>query len=1035
MRRSAEFRAANFAVARLSLLSDEQSAPQAPDDLENYEQSYAFLSRVAADPILQEAIAVSSSTLDATLTKVASGLPVEPKRLRGAVLSTVRYLSRMRHRPTPFGLMAGVVAVGVDNDVKVRIGPRHRTVVRPDMGWLTDVIRPWETDPKVAVHLRLVANDLCFVRGDRLVLAYVRAESDERGPDDREQTVRHTAAVQTAMAIAHAPIRHPALVGRLSAAFPDADKTIITRMLADLIERDFLLTDLRPPAAAGDPIGYVLERMAALPEHAGRMALVDVREALERYAVTPLGEGRAAWRHATSVMRRLNAHDRPIQVDLAMDADIALPRSVATELEQAATVAWRLAPLLPDPRAGLSDYRAAFVERYGTGVAVPVKEALDPETGIGAPAGYLMPPSHRHAPQQRPPAGQRDRLLGGLAQQAMLRRTHEVVLDDDLVERLTQRGEDPPSYIEACAQLFAESEDAIRAGNFHLVLTPVYFTRPGAMFGRFLHVVPDLRDSIGDLASESSGGADAIAAQVYAPTSHSRVGNIVAVPRLTEMTAQIGVFADRSRSDVLGIDDLAIGATHDRFFVVSTRTGQEVVPMPFHALNPATTLPNALRLLIEIGETQTPPWPLWSWGQTEHLPFLPRIRHGRTVLMSARWRPDERLTDAHPSLPEWTRIFDEWRSAWLIPEVVYAVRADQRIKVDLASSIGRRLLRDNLVKHPETIIEEVPLGGQTGAGWVGGHANEIVIPLRPSRRRKHLVPRPRTTLARITDSMVRSAFQPGGEWLFLKVYAGPGRHGELLTRHLPELLDNAAPITDHWFFVRYRDGDPHLRVRFHGEPAVLNTRLLPIVHQWAAQLVVAGVIREIVLDTYRPEITRYGGPEVIEAAERAFGADSVSVLEQLSMRAQRLLDLPLELLAAANHIDLSSRLHGDGWREWMLDTFPKNSAHASFQRHRRDAVRLLNPADGWSELNRIPGGGRLLDSWERRGAHIAAYGRLVRDLVARGRLDSVSKAFSSVLHMHHNRLVGIAPETERSSYAIARGAVQAQLDRERHSTR
>jgi thiopeptide-type bacteriocin biosynthesis protein len=190
-----------------------------------------------------------------------------------------------------------------------------------------------------------------------------------------------------------------------------------------------------------------------------------------------------------------------------------------------------------------------------------------------------------------------------------------------------------------------------------------------------------------------------------------------------------------------------------------------------------------------------------------------------------------------------------------------------------------------------------------------------------------------------------------------------------------------------------------------------------------------------VLDTYRPEILRYGGPEATEAAERAFHADSVCALEQLSLRAQGLIDLPVEMLVAANNLDLTSRLHGRGWRDWLLRAYPKSPHHAAFQRHRREALRRLDPEGGWIGLAELPGGDRLLSSWARRADDVAGYGRLVRGLVAAGRLDSETTAFTSMLHLHHNRLAGIGTETERVSYAIARGTVQVRLDRERHLER
>jgi thiopeptide-type bacteriocin biosynthesis protein len=1024
----------------MPLLPEQWIAPRLPEDADVSEEMRAFLLDVVSDPIVREAIAVSSSSLDATLDKVIAGVPVEPKRLRRAAFAAARYRSRMTHRPTPFGLMAGVTAVRVDDELKVRVGVRHRRHVRADMGWLTNVLRSWEKDPAVLAHLRVVANDLSFVRGDRLVLSYLRDDDDAWGPDDREQTVRHTGAVRRAMAAARGPIRHPDLVATLSEAFPDAGESVVTRMVAELIEREFLLTDLRPPATTADPIEHVLGLLAALRGHTGRDALAGVRDALQAYERTPLGAGRMAWRRATAAMGALHHAEQLIQVDLAMDADIVLPREVTAEIEEAATVAWRIAPPHLVPGNRLAEYRAEFLERYGSGAVVPVKELLDPQTGLGAPSGYLLPPSQRRRPEGNLSPTGRDLLLCSLAQRAAAEGAREIELDDELVERLTRPGADDesPTYTEISFQVLADTEESLRAGHFRLTTAVQNYTKPGAMFGRFLHLLPDLRPAVAEVAHEAvAGDTGAVPAQLESMIVHPRNVNVIQVPQLTDERVRIGVFADRTRPGVHGIDDLAVTADSDRFSLVSLSTGHEVVPLPFNALNQMLTLPNPIRLIVEIGGTETPPWQTWDWGQAEQLPYLPRVRYGRTVLSSARWLPDPRLLDSGTSHAEWSRLFERWRADWSVPGVVDAVNSDHRVRLDLTSSAERSLFRDELLKRPGLVIEEQPAGGEMGAGWAHGHTAEIALPLRPPapRRRRPVRPVLISRAQATADATVPQAFPPGGEWLYIKIYAAAARHAELLTRHLPALIRRVTPFTDRWFFLRYRDDEPHLRLRFHGDPATLNTHLLPAVHDWAADLAGQGLIRDILLDTYRPEILRYGGPEATEAAERAFHADSVCVLEQLSLRAQGLIDLPLEMLVAANNLDLTCRLHGEGWRDWLLRAYPKGPRHTAFQRHRREALRRLDPEGGWAGLAEIPGGDRLLSSWARRADEVAGYGRLARDLVQAGRLDSETTAFTSMLHLHHNRLAGISTETETSAYAIARGTVQVRLDRDRHLER
>jgi hypothetical protein len=106
----------------MPLLSAERKSRYFPVDFDRSEELRDFLGEPAADPLAREAIAAPSASLDATLDKMATGAPVEPQRLRQAALAAARHLARMTHRHTPFGLMAGVAAARVAEDLEVRLG-------------------------------------------------------------------------------------------------------------------------------------------------------------------------------------------------------------------------------------------------------------------------------------------------------------------------------------------------------------------------------------------------------------------------------------------------------------------------------------------------------------------------------------------------------------------------------------------------------------------------------------------------------------------------------------------------------------------------------------------------------------------------------------------------------------------------------------------------------------------------------------------------------------------------------------------------
>ncbi|MBK8235540.1 MAG: thiopeptide-type bacteriocin biosynthesis protein [Deltaproteobacteria bacterium] len=62
--------------------------------------------------------------------------------------------------------------------------------------------------------------------------------------------------------------------------------------------------------------------------------------------------------------------------------------------------------------------------------------------------------------------------------------------------------------------------------------------------------------------------------------------------------------------------------------------------------------------------------------------------------------------------------------------------------------------------------------------------------------------------------------EPGGPWLYLKLYTGTGVADRLLREVIAPIVHEAREqaIIGRWFFLRYRDPVPHLRVRMRGDP-------------------------------------------------------------------------------------------------------------------------------------------------------------------------------------------------------------------------
>jgi thiopeptide-type bacteriocin biosynthesis protein len=1033
------FRCAGVALLRAPLLPLHWAARAAvavreatPAELRSYVAS------LTCRPEVREALLVSSESLSSTLDALdAADRQVDRQAERRAAYAVSRYWLRMTTRATPFGLTAGVTSAAFGDTAEAVLGAGHTKAAHPDMSWLLALVERWQQDPRVLHRLRVVANDLATVRDGRLVLEHVTHAAHDEAP--APVSLRHTPAVRAVLALSAHPVPFTDLVGALGRSFPSAPQEAVHGLVRDLVKHQILLTDLVPSPAVPDPLAHVLavlEPLLDLPEFA---ELRIVQTELAQYSRSPLGEGQRLWRSVTARMRRLQPARDVVATDLRLDAGVTLPREVAEEAERAAEVLLRIAPPV-SVHHHLVDYHREFVERYGTEQAVPLRTLLDPGTGLGAPAGYARPHSERmESPRPVPgDTSDRERLLGSLVQAASLERSREVVLTDELTELLDNglRAHDAFMFCDLFTTLLARSCEELDAGDFRLLLHPRHGATWAGAFGRFARLT-GATDELTSFVRQFRPPSGALPVQVSWRPGETHSGNVARAPWLRDHRLPVGWFDERGSDGVLGLDDLVITASTEWFHVFSRSSGTELAPNYGHMLN-YETAPNTVRFLIDVTVSRPQPAHRWDWGNVEALPFLPRVRYGRTVLTQARWLPDRTLY-AGAGLPtgEWADRFSAWRRRWLVPRYVEMAFMDLRVRIDLDEPHHLDLLRQQLRKAPWTVLTEVP--DIESYGWLNGpegvHANEIVFPLAARRdpTALQISAHGRTPgRPRARPEEHRIGHLPGGEWLYAKLYCPPGLQDRVLAGHLPQLVAAVDAAVDRWFFVRYRDdAGHHLRLRFHGDPAVLGSRALPALHHWAEGLRRAGLAGALVLDTYDPELERYGGPAAIMMAEQVFHADSVAVLAQLTGDASRRSEPP-ELLAAVNFVDIVRAFHlwdgaGD---DWLLACFPKvEEHHRAFQKHRSACLTLIGSGD-----EPVPPAELALDddataAWQTRSAVVARYGELLHGLDDDEAWGTPSQALASLVHMHHNRLLGIDPGSEKRARAMARGALQVHHDR------
>ncbi|MER6352820.1 lantibiotic dehydratase [Streptomyces sp. NPDC001634] len=966
-----------------------------------------------ANKDVAEALQHSSPVLATQVRALCTAEHPPPRDVRRAALSVARYLLRAQHRATPFGLFAGVATAEFGPQARADWGEEHVAVGRAGAEWLAAVVERLESCPDLLDRLPVVVNNTVTSRGDRLIVPFQPDVQDDR-TRAVEASLALTEPVRLVLASIRAPIRVGTLVDKLRADFPDAGLEKARRLLAELIRRRVLITSLHAPSTETDALGYLLGQLDAID--AGNLAPVAetvrelhaVRAALEESA-TRVDRNRGAAR-MRALVHGLRRH--PVALDLRLDAQIVLPDEVAREIERVALILTRLSTR-PYGTAAWNDYHQRFYERYGIGTMVPLAKAVA-DSGTGYPDGYPGTPTGA----RRPRVSARDDALVRLAQAAALDGCDEVILTDELVAALAVGPDEPrvPPHLEVGVRVHAAGLGELQRGRFRLEILSVS-RGAGVSMGRFLSVLaPADGAALGaELAHLPAADGNTVPAQLSFPPLLPESAHVTRAPQV--LPTVISLQEHRAPQDaVLTPEDLAVGCDGRRMYLAVPERGHRVEAVGMHALNLRTHTPPLVRFLTELSRAQCAQVTVFDWGVAAAMPFLPRLRYGRTVLAAARWRLEAAELPGHiRPRAEWDAALSDWRARRRLPRRVCLVEDDRRLFLDLDEAGHRTLLRQHLDLTRLAVLVEAP--EPEVYGWCEGRTHEVVVPLKATRP-SAWPPLPAPTRAR-TLSPVQMQTPASSAMLLAALYGDPRRQDALLSQHLPGLLEQLG--NPPWWFIRFRDPDQHLRVRVALPDPGAFAETARTVSAWADELCRAGLLADLRYPTSYREMGRWGSGAAWEAAEEVFRADSRAILAQLAQQQRP----NQRALVAAQTVAIASAFLGstEAAMRWLTDHIPPRAPAAVPRPQFTEAVRLANPSDDWAALREVPGGEAIVSGWADRATALAAYRPHLPGPDTQG--IAVDDVLTSLLHVHFVRHVAVNfPEEEVCLY-LARATALA----------
>jgi thiopeptide-type bacteriocin biosynthesis protein len=957
-----------------------------------------------------------------------------------------RYFARMCARSTPFGLFSGCSVGRVANgdgpsSTELRLDARssYRPNTRLDFDYLFALTRGLRRDPVIAAQLRYWPNTSLRRAGE--VWHYLESRVAGSNRSYHLVKVEDDEVLSAVLERSKSGPTPAELVAHILAVTNDAEITQedAEAYVQDLIGSDLLVSHLSPPVTGKPPLEDLIEQVRGLSgvEHIAA-ALERARE--EMIALDRLGHGAPPERyHAiASSLVALPAKadvDKLFQVDLVKPTQNAmLSAAVVEEFHRAIELVCRMSQ--PADMEALRQFRDAFSARFDR-ARIPLLTALDEENGVPfGPAGSESSPLLRGLNLGGGGSAGRGTSLQGLLQQQFAGRRPGAGLELELDLNELPDGNNTmralPDSFAVSATLIANGPGALQEGDFRIYFKGLVGPDGARLLGRFCHTDTDLERFVREhLRAEAAHNQDAVYAEiVYLP--EGRIGNVLCRPVLREYEL---VYLGRSGAPEeyqIPVSDLLISVEGGRIRLHSQRLGKEIIPRLTNAhgfLNPK--LASVYRLLCNL-QHQGVSIPGFGWGQLDSLDFLPRVRCGRIVLSTARWRLNKKEID-EISNPERAARFEavqKLRERRGLPRWILLEEADNTLPIDLDNPLLTDAFVHVLKRGQSAVVREMfpPPDRQCAAGPEGTFCHELNVPFlrmpADASQTNGQQPVRRSRMVRASDDRAERLLAPGSDWLYVKIYGGEGAIDDVLRTCVPSIMETAAGMFSRWFFIRYSDPHHHLRIRFQGDPSRLTKDLLPLVTERFQPYLLAGNLWKIQFDTYEREMERYGGQEGIVLAEEIFRADSdavLSILQALDGDAGmderwRIALLGIDALLGDCGMDMDAKLktienmRDSHFREFNVGVAGKKQLGDRYRNERKKLEALFDSAKPATEALSA-----AQQAFAKRSVVLRGTFERLQQVESSGELWSpIEELAFSYVHMHVNRLIrsaGRAHET------------------------
>jgi len=844
------------------------------------------LSRFSLDEelpkLFSEGILLSSSVLyDQYFKLKTSGLEEREKVRMNTTIA--KYWKRSCTRSTPYGTFAGCSLITTSNQNSGPILASHekyQKFVRLDMDIITDIFTFLMKTPEIRSKMNYFPNNSIYKIGEsvRYIEYYISGA----------KRVYNLTSVECSTYLDHVllwckdGLSWSELSSKISNEF-EVEYNEAENYVLDLYEAQIIISELEPPVTGTDPLLHIIN---ILKKYCINNIYVNTLLEIE-HLIEDSTKNFNAYQRLSELIQQFNPHPLPgrnlVQTDLFKPIEQGgLCKSMLDTITRQVT---ELGSLGRQKRNPVMDNFISLFEKKFDGREVPLSLALDADLGInyGTSDSWGSEYINNLATKFELPAKEDtiDRLNEFIYKKYndyVSRKLDKITISEQEILGIFDKDNDllPNSMFILGSVLGKTKED------FIFDLAGFSGQTSSMLLGRFTAGDQKIQEFSKQLTSDENNqlGDDAVFAEVI-HLPQSKIGNIILRPVLRNYEIPYVGVSGAEKNSQISLEDLMLSIRDGKPYLRSVQLGKEVIPRLTTAHNFSFNSLPVYRFLCDMQGYSTKSAAVWDWGYLSQLTYLPRVEYKNIILAKAIWR----VEDSMLSLKEVSekRVIENIRQLMIqqnIPEKILLMEGDNELLIDTSSKKDLIQLIDILKKKKTIVLTEFlfdPLNSFVKDNTGESYANELIIPVHKISIEKKRGINPAFT------GEVKDRFGLGSEWLYFKIYCGYGSAENLLINNILPFIEKGLEKKwfEYFFFVRYNDDFPHIRIRFYNSNSDLQFDLQREFMKYLSPMTEKGIIGKVQIDEYAREVERYGGAKIVEV-EKLFFGDSLTTLKTLA---------------------------------------------------------------------------------------------------------------------------------------------------------